>query len=151
MARGDADSTVATVEFEPVAPVLIKSKSPFMLVNILDYDFPAFLDTGSPLSFPGCDVIEMLRSKHIQTKACYKKINFLQGSYVCSEENTLTVKYADTSRRQKFYILPGALTTVLLGRDFLSPALISLHVGLGGWSIKPRLITFIPSFRTPQS
>jgi len=114
---------------------ILKNVPPFMLVNILGYDFPAFLDTGSPLSFLGNEVIEMLREKHIQTKPCYKKINFLRGFYICSEEVTLSIKFADQSRRQKFYILPGTITTILLGRDFLSPAMIGLHVGCGGWSI----------------
>jgi len=101
------------------------------LLTILRNNFPTFLDNGSPLSFLGNEVIDTIREKNIQTKQCYNKINFLRGFYICSEEVTLSIKFGDQSRKQKFYILPGTITTILLERDFLSPAIIGFHVGCG--------------------
>ena len=89
-----------------------------------------------------------MKKRRVQTTPRYRKVNFLRGFYICSEEVVLTIGYADQSRRQRFYILPGTITTILLGRDFLSPATIGIHVGCGGWSIglEPDIIyPFIPN------
>jgi len=42
---------------------ILKNVPLFMLVNILGYDFPVFLDTGSPLSFLGNELVDVLKER----------------------------------------------------------------------------------------
>jgi len=53
-ARVNSESLVATAKdcaMDRSYKQILKNVPPFMLINVLGYDFPAFLDTGSPLSF----------------------------------------------------------------------------------------------------
>lgn len=112
-----------------------KYQRPFINVEILGETFPAFLDTGSSLSVIGDEVIKTIQQKGIQTKDKEKTIRFLKGDYVAEKVVTLTVDYERGSRRHTFCLVPGTIKHVLLGRDFLGPALINVHIGEGSWSV----------------
>lgn len=130
-------STLCADENEETATVELanKDKKPFIKVKILEKDFPAFLDTGSSISVLGDDVIALLKSKNIKCRAVHKTIKFLQGTYIITEAVHLNIMYGTESRKHLFYLAPSTIKTVLLGRDFLGPAMIAVHIGQGGWSI----------------
>ena len=106
-----------------------------MMVTIFDQEYPAFMDTGSPLSFIGSLVITDIAHRAIEIIPCERKISFLRGQYTCTKQVNLPIVFGEYKIIQTFYYLPGAIQTVLLGRDFLAPTLIGIHVGLGGYSI----------------
>lgn len=138
----DISDELATVELAN------KDKRPFIKVGILGKEYSAFLDTGSSISVLGDDVIELIKDKNIKCRKVNKKIKFLKGDYTAIEACTLTVSYGADSRKHTFYLAPGTITTVLLGRDFLGPAMIAVHIGYGGWTIgtePQKVIPFIVS------
>ena len=123
---------------------LLKQKAPLISVSILNHTFPALLDTGSPISILGNDVIELIHLKNIKPKTCFKPLSFLQGNYVCTQSVILKIKYDTGIRRQLFYMVPGSIRSILLGRDFLGIARIGIHIGNNGWSCgNEKIITFI--------
>jgi hypothetical protein len=59
-------------------------------------------------------------------------------------QRRLSVWYKKTVQ---FLLVPGALKSVLLGRDFIGPAQIGVHIGIAGWTVgkNKEIYTFIPS------
>jgi hypothetical protein len=113
---------------------------------LLNTEFPAFLDTGSSVSIIGDEVIKLVKEAGVKCRKLSKEIRFLKGTCKAERMVTLKVDFDQFQQKQSFLLVPGALKTILLGRDFLVPANISVHVGQGGWSIgtdSERIIPFI--------
>ncbi len=128
-----------------------KDKRPFIKIKVLGVEFPAFLDTGSSISVLGDDIISLIKAKGIKCRHAPKKIKFLKGNYVADESVTLTVGYGADSRKHTFHLAPGTITSALLGRDFLGPAMISVHIGNAGWTVgtNPQKVIPFMKCRTP--
>ncbi len=120
------------------------NKRPFISVEIAGQSFPAFLDTGSSISVIGDDVITVINDKNLTCKSKPKLIRFLKGEFMAEKSVTLSVDYEGGSRRHNFYLVPGTIRTVLLGRDFIGPAQISVHITEGGWSVGQNNAEIIP-------
>jgi len=118
--------------------------APFISVKILTKNFTAFLDTGSPISVIGNLVINHMKRHKLNFNPCSKRINFLKGSFTCHYSIEIEISYDIGVRLQKLYLVPGTINSVLLGRDFLGPSNISVHVSLGGWSLTNPHQTIIP-------
>jgi hypothetical protein len=137
---------VVNAEAEAVNNAFRKVR-PFIMVRILNEEFPAFLDTGSSISIIGDDVIAKVKEVGVKCRKLEKEIRFLKGTCKAERMVTLKVDYEKGTKKQCFLLVPGALKTILLGRDFLGPSNISVHIGLGGWSIgleENDVIPFIP-------
>jgi transposase InsO family protein len=119
----------------------------FISVNILGKDFPAMLDTGSSVSIIGDDVISQVQSVGVKCKKLSKEIRFLKGTCHSDRMVTVNVDFEHGKKRQSFLLVPGALKTVLLGRDFIGPAQIGINIGLEGWTVgkNKEIYPFIPT------
>jgi hypothetical protein len=122
---------------------------PFITVKLLNTEFPAFLDTGSSVSIIGDDVIKLVTESGVKCRKLSKEIRFLKGTCRAERMVTLKVDFEKYQQKQSFLLVPGALKTVLLGRDFLVPANISVHVGQGGWSVGSNKETIIRFIKPP--
>jgi len=127
-----------------------KDKRPFINVQLLGQNFPAFLDTGSSISVLGDDVLPLIHEKGIKCKVSQKAVRFLKGNCQAEKSVTLTVDFEMGSRRHTFFVMPSTIKTILLGRDFLIPAKISVHVGEGGWSVGPTKDNILPFINYPS-
>jgi hypothetical protein len=120
---------------------------PFISVTLLGHTFPAFLDTGSSVSILGDDVIKVVNESGVKCRKLSKEIRFLKGA--CHAERVVTLKcdFTHGMKKHSFLLVPGAIKSILLGRDFIGPAKISVHIGNGGWSVGQSndIIPFIPS------
>jgi transposase InsO family protein len=123
----------------------VGNSRPFIKVKVLNQDFPAFLDTGSSVSIIGDDVIKLVKESGVRCRKLSKEIRFLKGTCKAELAVSLKLDFLKGEKKQNFLLVPGALKSILLGRDFLAPTNISVHVGLGGWSVghdKPDIIPF---------
>jgi len=125
-------------------------RPPFMQVKILENSFSAFLDTGSSVSIIGDEVFQLVQQAGVKCRKLEKSIRFLKGAYKAERCVTLKVLFGeDRVKKQTFLIVPGSIKTLLLGRDFLGPAMISVHIGQGGWSVGETIGTVIPFTEPP--
>jgi len=110
---------------------------PTIQIQILGKKIKALVDTGSPFSFVGPDVIELIQANNLVTSPCWVPIKFLYGSYVCEECIELSVFYKSGVLSHKFFVVPGNMQTVLLGRDFIVATGIKIRSNPNEWQITP--------------
>jgi transposase InsO family protein len=107
---------------------------PFMNVKILGKEFAAFLDTGSSISVVGDEVIALMDESGVKRSKQKHEIRFLKGTCISESFVKLRIEFKFGTQSTRFRVMSGAISTVLLGRDFLRPTNISVHIGLGGWT-----------------
>lgn len=112
-----------------------KNLIPYITVEILGNEFPAFLDGGSGSSVVGDEIIKLIKEKQIKVSQCNRQLKLLTGCAYAEESVSLTIKYFHGSRRQSCYMVPSAPRPLILGRDFLAPEDISILYGRGGYLI----------------
>jgi hypothetical protein len=117
----------------------------------LSRDWLAFLDTGSSVSILGDKVIEFLRKKNVTTQSNSKVISSLQGSLTTAESVMLNVDYGAGVKKHRFLLVPGTITTILLGRDFIGPTNLGIFIGQGGWTLGSETQKLIPFERNMES
>jgi len=124
----------------------IQPVRPLIKVKILNHEFPAFLDTGSSLSVVGDAVIKVINEQGIKCRNVSREIQFLKGTCQATRSVNLKVDFGEGVSKQNLMLMPGAIETVLLGRDFLGPNMIGVNIGLSGWTFgkKSKILPFIP-------
>jgi len=110
--------------------------APYIQVKILDKVYNALLDTGSPCSFIGDEILKDIEGLDEKAVACVRKFRFLKGEYTCLEVIPLEVDYLMEKIPLDLYFVPDRGKTIILGRDFLYATDINIYVGLNGWTHK---------------
>jgi len=110
--------------------------APYIQVRILDKVYNALLDTGSPCSFIGDNILQDIEGLDAKAVACVRKFRFLKGEYTCLKVISLEIDYLMGEVPLDLYLVPGRGKALILGRDFLYATDINIHVGLNGWTHK---------------
>jgi len=108
--------------------------APYIQVKILDRVYYALLDTGSPCSFIGDEILKDIEGLEEKAVACVRKFRFLKGEHTCLKVISLEVDYLMGKIPLDLYFVPDRGKTIILGRDFLYATDINIYVGLNGWT-----------------
>lgn len=110
-------------------------KEPLLEVTIGDKVFYALLDTGSSISLLGDTAMEAAKSTGVSTREAAHSLRLATGWSQTTTSVRCRVRWSGGSRKQRFLHMSGLCRDVVLGRDFLTATGISVHVGLGGWTV----------------
>jgi len=110
--------------------------APYIQVRILDKVYNALLDTGSPCSFIGDEILKDIEGLEEKAVACVRKFRFLKEEYTCLKVIPLEVDYLMRKVPLDLYFVPDRGKTIILGRDFLYTTDINIYIGLNGWTHK---------------
>ena len=108
---------------------------PLLGVFIFNKFFRAILDTGSPISIIGDEIINIIKLKNLPCAQTFQPIQFLVGNITADKSIILEVDFTQGKVSQEFILVPNNTKPVLLGRDFLRSANIGILTQLGGYII----------------
>lgn len=117
-------------------------REPILEVRIGNGTFRALLDTGSSVSLLGPPAISAACSAGAKEKREMRTLRLASGWSRSTTSTRCQIKWDGGSRVQRFLCLSDLCQDVVLGRDFLTATGISLHIGLGGWTVgmEPQLV-----------
>lgn len=97
--------------------------------------FYALLDTDASVSLMNARALGVAEQSGATIKVEKRTLRLAKGWSDTAQTVRCRIKWQGGSRKQRFLFLPELCHDVVLGRDFLAVAGISLHMGLGGWTL----------------
>lgn len=128
-------------------------KEPLLEVRLGDRSFLALMDSGSSASLIGDAAMAAVTAAGAGVREEQRSLRLAQGSSITTQSTRCRVHWTGESRKQRFLHLPGLCHEVVLGRDFLAAAGISLHISLRGWTlgIEPQHLIPFARHQIPKS
>lgn len=112
----------------------MKNTAPLISIRLLNRDFLALLDTGASLSFIGDEIISLLPKNKIPILPYTTPVQMASGETNCIGVIKIDIFYCHRKINQNFFLLPGLMCTIVLGRDFIINTQMSLHLAKRGWT-----------------
>lgn len=97
--------------------------------------FYALLDTGASVSLMNARALSAAKLSGATIREEKRTLRLAKGWSETAQAVRCRIKWEGGSRKQHFLFMPELCHDVVLGRDFLAVANISLHMGLGGWTL----------------
>ncbi|KAF4525817.1 hypothetical protein B566_EDAN009925 [Ephemera danica] len=114
-------------EANPKDPPLVKTR-------VEGYYYLALIDTGASTSFLGDTVIQRLVERKIEITPSNVDVELASGRIRSGGEVNLEISWSGGRLTQRFVLLPGSQCAIILGRDFIIAAKISINLSRGGWT-----------------
>lgn len=97
--------------------------------------FLALLDTGSSVSLMGDPAVVAAQATGAGLKRETHSFRLATGWSTTTQSIRCRIRWSGGCRKQRFIHMPGLCRDIILGRDFLIAAGLSIHVALGGWTL----------------
>ena len=115
---------------------------PLVSVFVLGEQLEAYLDSGSPDTFFGQSIIELLSKLNISPTPANKTFGTANGKLAITSMVTLDLELNSESISISGYLAANIPTNLILGRNFLRKADISVMPERGIWTHKDQIFHF---------
>mgnify|MGYP002716448046 CR=1 FL=1 len=107
---------------------------PLITGTIYGKDYLMYLDSGSSFCALTSGLVSALIENGAKLHKQNFKINMAQGQTKSQGYFILDVSVQDRTVRQKFLVMDDLIRPIIIGRDFMCRAQLSLHFNPNGWS-----------------